>query len=114
MTGITLQPYRGRVRVTALGEVIADTTDALALHERGYEPVLYFPVNHVRFDRLKKTARQTLCPHKGIASYWSIAANGKEIENAVWAYEEPISTVAAIAGRVAFYADKVDAIEALT
>lgn len=113
MAEITLKPFHGRVRVTALGEVIADTTDALALLERGYEPVLYIPVGDVRFDRLKKTARQTLCPYKGIASYWSISVGGQEIENAVWAYEEPISTVAAIAGRVAFYTDKVDAIEAV-
>ncbi len=109
---ITLSPHEGRVLVRAGGEIIADTRRALVLREDGYEPVFYLPRDDVSAGALKRTARQTLCPHKGIASYFSIIAGGREIENAVWAYEEPVSTVAAIAGHVAFYPDRVDAIEA--
>lgn len=109
---IALEPYAGRVTVRALGEMIADSKHAIVLLESGREPVFYFPVADVRMDRLKRTGRRSLCPHKGIASYFSILSGGREIENAVWAYEDPISTVSGIAGHVAFYPEKIDAIEA--
>jgi uncharacterized protein (DUF427 family) len=109
---IALEPHGGRVAVRALGEVIADSDRVVVLLEPGREPVFYFPVADVRMDRLKRTERRSLCPHKGIASYFSILAGGREIENAVWVYEDPISTVAGIAGHVAFFADRVDSIEA--
>jgi uncharacterized protein (DUF427 family) len=32
-------------------------------------------------------------------------------ENAVWSYEQPFPAMAEIAGRLAFYPDRVDAIE---
>jgi uncharacterized protein (DUF427 family) len=109
---MTLSPHQGQVMVRVNGEIIADSARAIVLCEEGHEPVYYFPLADVAAGKLKRTARQTLCPHKGIASYFSILAGGREIENAVWAYEEPVSTVAAIAGHVAFYPDRVDSIEA--
>jgi len=110
---IALEPLAGKVAVRALGEVIAESERVIVLRESGREPVLYFPVADVRMDRLKRTERRSLCPHKGIASYFNILIGGREIENAVWAYEDPISTVTAIAGHLAFYPDRVDSIEAL-
>ncbi len=38
---------------------------------------------------LKPTAHSTHCPYKGDASYFSIEADGKTLENAVWSYEKP-------------------------
>jgi uncharacterized protein (DUF427 family) len=58
--------------------------------------------------RLAPAARRTVCPWKGDASYFSLEG----AENAVWSYESPKAEVAAIAGRLAFYPDKVDAIVA--
>ncbi|MFO1089263.1 MAG: DUF427 domain-containing protein [Hyphomicrobiales bacterium] len=113
MAEIVIAPYRGRVRVSVHGESIAESDRALELRETGREPVIYIPMADVRMDRLKRTTHRSLCPYKGIASYWSILAGDEEIANAVWAYEDPISTVAEIAGHVAFYPDRVDAIEAV-
>jgi uncharacterized protein (DUF427 family) len=109
---MTVSPHQGRVTVRAHGEIIADTARAIVLREDGYEPVFYIPLADVEAGSLKRTTRHTLCPHKGIASYFNIIAGGEEIENAVWAYEEPVSTVAAIAGCVAFYRDCVEISEA--
>ena len=57
---------------------------------------------------LARTDRTTHCPYKGDASYFSINANGKTLENSIWTYETPFPAMAEIAGHLAFYPDKVD------
>ena len=46
-----------------------------------------------------------------IAAYWSIRSGPRTVENAVWSYESPYDRVAPIKGHLAFYSDRVDAIE---
>lgn len=106
---ITLRPAGVRVQVKAQGEVIADSRDALLLEETGYRPVYYIPRSDVKMERLRRSERRSYCPYKGHASYYSLAGGA---ENAVWSYEEPYDEVSAIKDRLAFYAHKVDAIEA--
>lgn len=108
---ITVTPHAGTVRVRFAGETIAETSKALALDEPGYPRVLYIPRADVRFDRLERSKHVTQCPYKGEASYFHIVAGGKRAENAVWSYELPFANVAAIRGHVAFYPDRVDAID---
>jgi uncharacterized protein (DUF427 family) len=56
---------------------------------------------------LARTERTTHCPYKGDANYFSIDANGKTLENAIWTYERPFPAMAEIADHLAFYPDKV-------
>jgi uncharacterized protein (DUF427 family) len=51
------------------------------------------------------------CPYKGEASYYSIRAGGRSAENAIWSYEKPLADLTEIAGLMAFYPNRVDAIE---
>ena len=60
---------------------------------------------------LARTAHHTHCPYKGDASYFTLTADGRTSENAVWSYEQPFPAVHAIAEHLAFYPDRVDAIE---
>jgi uncharacterized protein (DUF427 family) len=60
---------------------------------------------------LERTDRVTYYPYKGDCTYYSIPACGERSINAVWTYEEPYAAVAAIKDHVAFYPDRVDAIE---
>lgn len=108
---ITIAPNPKRVRVVFGGCLIAETTRALTLYEAGYAPVHYIPRADADMSRLTRTDRITHCPYKGDASYFSIAANGRSADNAVWSYERPYAAVAAIKDRLAFYPHKVDAIE---
>ena len=108
---VTTARFAGRVIVTAGGEKVADSHDAVVLHETGYKPVFYLPVSDVHMDLLEPSAHATRCPHKGKARYWNIKSGGRMIENAAWAYDTPFDSVAEIAGMVAFYPNKVDAIE---
>lgn len=96
-----------RVRVVLDGEVLAESAAALALSESGYGVVHYFPKADVRMDKLTPTAHTSYCPFKGEASYWSLRADGRTLENVVWSYERPYDEVAAIAGCVAFWLAKI-------
>jgi uncharacterized protein (DUF427 family) len=105
---ITFEPSPRRVRVQFNGAFIADSTNAHLLFETRHLPVYYFPRADVRMDLLRPTEHHTFCPYKGTASYWTIAAEGRQSENAVWGYPEPFEEVAAIKDFVAFYWDRVD------
>jgi uncharacterized protein (DUF427 family) len=108
---ITVAPNRNRVRVRFAGRVIADTRRALRLAEASYRPVQYIPRDDVDMTLFTRTAHQTHCPYKGDAAHYSITADGRTAENAVWTYEQPYPAVAEIAGHVAFYPNRVDAID---
>jgi uncharacterized protein (DUF427 family) len=110
---ITISPVGGRVRVTLAGHIVADSDEALMLMEASYPGVFYLPPEHVDFTVLERTDHKTRCPYKGDASYYSIHIAGRTAQNAVWSYEQPLEAVAAIAGYLAFYPDRVDGIEEL-
>ena len=108
---ITIAAHGKRVRVTFAGKVVADTTHALALKEASYKPVFYIPRADADMTLLKATDHHTHCPYKGDASYFTIHAGGRDAKNAVWSYEQPFPAMAEIKNYLAFYPDRVDAIE---
>jgi uncharacterized protein (DUF427 family) len=110
---ITIAPADGRVRVIFASHVVAESDQALLLTEASHAPVFYLPPEHVDFVGLERTSHRTRCPYKGEASYYSIHLAGRLAQNAVWCYDQPLEAVAAIAGYLAFYPDRVDSIEEL-
>jgi uncharacterized protein (DUF427 family) len=108
---ITITPMKGRVTVTVNGKRVADTDEALTLKEAAYPAVQYIPRKDVDMTQLQRTSHQTYCPYKGDCAYYSIPLGGDRSVNAVWTYEAPYAAVAAIKDHVAFYPDRVDAIE---
>ncbi len=104
---ITITPNPKRVRVSAGGVVIADSTHALVLKEASYPAVNYIPRADANMAALARTDRVTHCPYKGDASYYTIHAEGKALDNAIWTYETPFPAMAEITGHLAFYPDKV-------
>jgi uncharacterized protein (DUF427 family) len=106
---VTANPHR--IVVTLAGRVIADTRNALTLSEASYPAVQYVPRGDVDMSQLARTDHATYCPYKGDCAYYSIPVGGTRAVNAVWTYEAPYSAVAAIKDHLAFYPDRVDAIE---
>ncbi|MEY9185997.1 uncharacterized protein (DUF427 family) [Bradyrhizobium sp. USDA 326] len=104
---ITITPNPRRVRVSAGDVVIAETSKALTLKEARYPAVQYVPREDTNMALLERTDRVTHCPYKGDASYFSVKANGKMLDNAIWTYETPFPAMAEISGHLAFYPDKV-------
>jgi uncharacterized protein (DUF427 family) len=108
---ITIERNLKRVVVSIGGTVLADSRDALILREAGYQPVQYIPRKDVDMRLLERSAHATYCPYKGDCAYFSIPSGGERAINAVWTYEAPYDAVAAIRNHLAFYPDRVDAIE---
>ena len=108
---ITIEHNPNRVVVTVAGRVVADTRDALILREAAYSPVQYVPRKDVNMALLERTEHATYCPYKGDCSYFSIPLGGHRSANAVWTYEAPYAAVALIKDHLAFYRERVDAIE---
>lgn len=104
---VALNPNPKRVRVSASGEVIAETGRALTLKEASYPAVRYILREDADRSKLQRTTHSTYCPYKGDASYFSIVSGGKTLDNAIWTYETPYDSVKQIAGHLAFYPDKV-------
>jgi uncharacterized protein (DUF427 family) len=70
--------------------------------------VYYVPLGDVVRGALRPSSSETYCPYKGDASYYDIILrDGQVLPDAVWSYQTPYPAVDAIAGRVAFYTDRV-------
>jgi len=108
---IAIERNPKRVVITAGRLVVADTRDALILREAGYPPVQYVPRKDVNMALLERTEHATYCPYKGDCSYFSIPLGGDRSVNAVWTYEAPYAAVALIKDHLAFYRERVNAIE---
>ncbi|KND59588.1 hypothetical protein BVER_01285 [Candidatus Burkholderia verschuerenii] len=108
---ITVGRSASRIVVKVGGRVIADSREVLALREASYPEVLYVPRKDVDMSQLERTTHATYCPYKGECSYYSILAGGEKSVNAVWTYEHPYNAVADIKSYLAFYPDRVDAVE---
>ncbi len=108
---IAILPVEGRVRVTVAGRIVAESTRALLLEEKGYPPVYYLPREDADMSLLVRTTHYTYCPYKGDCTYYSIPIGRTKSEYAVWTYENPYEAVADIKDHLAFYPARVDAIE---
>ena len=111
---ITVSPADGRVRVTVAGRIVAESTQALRLEEKGYTPVYYLPRSDADMSLLVRTEHYTYCPYKGDCAYYNIPIGGSKSENAVWTYDKPHEAVANIKEHLAFYPSRVDAIELIS
>jgi uncharacterized protein (DUF427 family) len=105
---ITISPADGRVVVKWRGRTIVDTTKALELKEHVYPVVYYVPREDADMSVFARTARETTCPYKGVANYFTLQSGDEVDANAVWTYETPKPGVAAIREHLAFYPDKVE------
>lgn len=104
---ISIEPTPGSVTVRVGDRIIASSASALGLAEANYPVVQYIPAADADPSMLRPSDTVTTCPYKGDASYYSIVTDGGELADAVWSYRHPYPAVAAIAGHLAFYPDKV-------
>ena len=96
------------VKVRVNGEVVAETQRPKVLFETGLPPRYYFPPEDVREEALVPSDKETQCPYKGVASYYSVEVGGQRVEDLVWYYPEPIPEAAKIKGHLCYFNEKVD------
>jgi uncharacterized protein (DUF427 family) len=105
---ITVNPAGRHVVISLDGVKLAESDNALVLHETGLPARYYLPPEDVRAEFLQPTDTHTSCPFKGEASYWSVQVGDQVHKDLVWSYPEPIPSVAEIAGLQCFYAERVE------
>ncbi|MFT4211377.1 MAG: DUF427 domain-containing protein [Microbacterium sp.] len=85
---------------------LADSHAPLLLFENGLPTRFYLPEADVDLAALEPLELSTTCPYKGEADrYWRAAGGREEI---AWSYSAPFPQVAGIAGRIAFYNERVE------
>jgi uncharacterized protein (DUF427 family) len=100
---IKIRKLDGTWVVRSGAAVLGESRDALEMREGDYPPVIYFPRKDIAMALLERSNKTTFCPHKGIASYYTIDNRSSRAEDAVWSYETPLDDVARISEHLAFY-----------
>jgi uncharacterized protein (DUF427 family) len=95
---LLFEPHPRRIRALVGGHTVLDTVRGHLLHESNHLPKLYVPFEDLATHLLERNEHSTHCPFKGDASYWTLQAGDRTVENAVWAYEDPIEAAAWLDG----------------
>ena len=86
------------MKATWNGVVIAESNDTVVV-----EGNHYFPASSIKAEHFIASAKQTSCPWKGTASYYSVQVEGQTNADAAWYYPTPKDAAKDIEGRVAFW-----------
>jgi len=63
----------------------------------------YFPPDSVKMEFLKPSESKSICPWKGVASYYDIEVEGEFIKDGAWYYPDPKEAASHFAGYVSFW-----------
>ena len=80
------------------GTVIAESDDTIIV-----EGNHYFPRESVDDVYLAESAAHTVCPWKGVASYFDVVVDGQVARGGAWFYPAPSAAAADIKDRLAFW-----------
>jgi uncharacterized protein (DUF427 family) len=80
------------------GVTIAQSDDTVVV-----EGNHYFPLESVDPTVLHTSSEKSLCPWKGVASYYHVELGQDRNTNAAWSYRHPYPWIRKIKGRVAFW-----------
>ena len=88
------------------GVLLAESRRPLLLYETGLPVRTYLPPEDVRAGLLEPSETRTACAYKGHAEH--LAHGGVDV---AWRYPEPVFDAPPIKGLIAFYDERVDAVE---
>ena len=80
------------------GVTLAESDDTIVV-----EGNHYFPATSLDREYVVKSDTHTVCPWKGVASYYSVVVDGKRNDDSVWYYPDPSPAAEKVRGRVAFW-----------
>jgi uncharacterized protein (DUF427 family) len=95
------------VRVTAGGEIIAESARPTLLFETSMPVRAYLPRRDVTAGHLQPSTTTSVDPYIGAAIYWHVHAGGERFDDAAWSYELPRAEAMKIAGLVCFEGDGI-------
>jgi uncharacterized protein (DUF427 family) len=102
------KPVSQRLRAQMGAQVLAESTAAIEVDEDRNPRRFYFPRADVRMAALVPSETRSHCPFKGDARYYSLKLGDRVLADVAWSYETPYDEHAALAGRIAFWTEKID------
>jgi uncharacterized protein (DUF427 family) len=96
------EPARRRMRIRFDDTWIADSEQAILLHEPGRYPVAYLPIEHVEDGVLLPADRVTTHRDLGATRWFTVAGPGRRAERAAWTFVDLPEHASVLAGHVAF------------
>ena len=79
-------------------QTIAETNETIVV-----EGNHYFPPEAVAREYFSLSEKQTVCPWKGTASYYTVEVAGKQNKDAAWFYPDPKAAAQHIKNYIAFW-----------
>jgi uncharacterized protein (DUF427 family) len=86
------------MKATWNGKVIAESNDTIVLEHNHY-----FPIESVNKEYLKDSDTESVCPWKGLASYYHLDVDGEINIDSAWYYPAPKKAAEEIQNYVAFW-----------
>ncbi|MEM7336561.1 MAG: DUF427 domain-containing protein [Chloroflexota bacterium] len=80
------------------GQVLAESNNTVMV-----EGNHYFPPESINKTFFTESSKTSVCPWKGLASYFDIEVNGEVNKAAAWIYSNPKSAASNIKDHVAFW-----------
>jgi uncharacterized protein (DUF427 family) len=80
------------------GKVVAESDDTVVV-----EGFHYFPIDSVDEQVLVESSTRTICPWKGLASYYTVEVDGERAENGAFYYPKPSFLARKVKSRIAFW-----------
>lgn len=79
-------------------KIIAESNETIVIENNHY-----FPMDSVNEEYLEKSNTNSVCPWKGLASYYNLVVDGKSNVDAAWYYPEPKQGAKEIQNYIAFW-----------
>ena len=95
------------VRVESDGVLLAESPRPLVLFETSLPVRYYLPPEDVRVELVPNDTR-SVCPYKGVATWWSARIDDRVLEDIAWSYPSPVPENPRIRGMVCFRNERVD------
>jgi uncharacterized protein (DUF427 family) len=105
---LELRDSSRQVTIALEGEILAETTGALALFEAGLPARWYIPREDVRAALQPNSEVRTGCAYKGYAEYYDVRVGERVEPFLAWHYDDPVAGMERIRSRVCFFNERVD------
>ncbi|CAN5275111.1 DUF427 domain-containing protein [soil metagenome] len=92
-----------QIRVTLDDEELAASDRPKILFETALPTRYYLPTEDVRMDLLVPSDTETICPYKGIASYYSTQGGTADV---AWSYPDPLPEAEKVKDYICLYSEK--------
>lgn len=79
-------------------KIIAESNETIVIENNHY-----FPKDSVNKEYLENSDTSSVCPWKGLASYYNLVVDGKTNVDAAWYYPEPKQSAKPIQNYIAFW-----------